>query len=192
MDERMDTFLLLLGFSAFGGIVGAAFGASAGALYWASGRTSGTAAGLAVERAIARVSRAEPTRGRRGAVVGAVDGFLFLGLTSLVSGFLMRRFGLVGGRVFLNIGLGGLALMCAAVALGILAYVLTRVGVQGLAVSLPLAVLAAFAGLLVAGWSGYMVGILGGLTLGTLILLVPMGSVRSPKGQETSGHDDRI
>lgn len=172
MDERTHTFLLLLGFSAYGGFLGAAFGASAGYVYWASGRASGTAVALAVARALARVAGSTPPRARQGAIVGAVDGFLFLGLTALIVGFLLHRFAEVGDHVFAMIGLGGLVLSVAALVLGVLAYCMARAGVRGLAISLPLAILSACAGLIVAGWAGYMVGIPGGLMLGTLILFI--------------------
>jgi hypothetical protein len=172
MDDRTELFLLLLGCGAFGGAVGAAFGALAGALYWGGGRAAGTAAGLAVARAVARVSRTEPTPAGRGALVGGVDGFLFLGVVGLVLGFLLRRFGQADVRILGVVALAGLVLTTAAVALGVLAYGLLRAGIQALAVSFAAGVLGASIGLGTAGWAGFLAGGLGGVALGTLLFLL--------------------
>jgi hypothetical protein len=172
MDERTETFLVLLGCGAFGAVVGALFGACAGALYWSGGRAAGTAAGLAVARAVARVSRNEPTLAGRGALVGGVDGFLFLGGVALGVGFLLRRFGQVDRDILGVIALAGLGLMVAAIALGVLAYGLLRAGIHALALSFAAAIVGAGVGLKAAGWPGFLAGCLGGVAVGPAFSLL--------------------
>jgi hypothetical protein len=196
VDERTETFLLLLGCGAFGGLLGAAFGAIAGALSWGGGRAAGTAAGLAVARAVARVSRTEPTRVGRGALVGAVDGFLFLGLVALGVGFLLHRFGQVDGHILGVLALTGLVLTVAAAALGALAYALLRAGIQALSVSFAAGILGACVGLGLAGWAGFLAGGLGGVALGPLVFLHrtpprrPGPSAEDSPDKQTGAHRD--
>ena len=86
MDNRFEAFLWILGSASFFGALGAAFGAISGAIAWKNGRTSGTGLGLRTAEAFARISECELTPGRKGALVGAVDGFLFLATLGLLVG----------------------------------------------------------------------------------------------------------
>jgi hypothetical protein len=188
MDDRTETFLLLLSCAVSGGTLGAALGAASGALSWSGGRAAGTALALAVARAVTRVSQVKPTPTGRGALVGAVDGFLFLGLVALGAGFLLRRFGQVPMRVFGVIALASLVLTTAAVALGLLAYALLRAGIHALAWAFAAAIVGSALGVRVAGWPGFLAGGLGGFALATLVFLL-VGSLRS--GAPRTGMPDK-
>src|SRR4051812_42807356 len=86
MDDRFQAFLWILGSAAFFGALGAAFGAVSGALAWRTGKTSGTSVGLGVAETFARVAERDLSPGRKGALVGAVDGFLFLATLGVLVG----------------------------------------------------------------------------------------------------------
>jgi hypothetical protein len=190
MDDRTETFVLLLSCAVSGGALGAALGAVAGALSWSGGRAAGTGLALAVARAVTRVSRVKPTPTGRGALVGAVDGFLFLGLVALGVGFLLRRFGQVPMRVFGVIALAGLILTTAAVVLGLLAYALLRTGIHTLAWACTAAVIGATLGLRAGGWPGFLAGGLGGFALTTFGFLL-VGSLR-PGGTRSGAPDKEV
>src|SRR5690242_1781154 len=93
MDERLRAFLWLLGSAGAGGALGAAFGAAAGALYWRSGGASGTRLALWVVERIGRFADRDFSRPTKGALVGGVDGFLFLGVLATLFGAVAVRGG---------------------------------------------------------------------------------------------------
>src|SRR4051794_17999579 len=86
MDERVRLFAWIAGSGGFFGLLGAGFGAVTGLVYWRSGRAAGTAVGLRVARAFERVEGQELSRSSRGAIVGAVDGFLFMAVLGVLLG----------------------------------------------------------------------------------------------------------
>src|SRR5262245_1418830 len=121
MDDRLEAFLWILGSAGFFGALGAAFGALSGALAWRSGRTSGTGLGLAAAEAFARVAEKELTPGRKGALVGAVDGFLFLTAFGLLIGSVAAYRVQPPSKLLAPLAWSGLALGGTAVFFGLLA-----------------------------------------------------------------------
>jgi hypothetical protein len=171
MDEGLWTFALTLGCGAFGALLGAAFGATAGAVYWREGRAAGTALGLRVARAFERVAGRELSPGGRGALVGATDGFVFLGVAGVALGAVVARSG-GAGDVLAPVALGAALLAATAAALGLLAYGLGRAGVWALAAACLGAAVGGAAGKLLAGWSGLFAGCVGGFLLGNVAVLL--------------------
>ncbi len=172
MDERLRAFAWILGSGCGGGALGAVFGALAGALYWRSGRSSGTRLALGVAEAFRRLSAREMSRPAQGALVGGVDGCLFLGLVGTVVGAAAVYGGGVPGEVLRGALFLALFLVGGAAFFGVLAYTLTRAGVTAL---LPVAlggVLGAALGWRLGGPGGLLVGGVSGIVAGNVIGLL--------------------
>jgi hypothetical protein len=168
MDDRLQTFLWVLGSGGFFAALGAAFGAVSGALCWTSGRTAGTAIGLRFADAFARVSDREMTRGHRGALVGAADGFFFLGLLgALVGAFAVYRVH-PPSQLMMPLAWGGLALGGGAIAFGLLAMAIVRNGIWAVACLGVAGLVGALAGWRLGRDNGLMIGAIAGVVLGTL------------------------
>ena len=168
MDERVRVFLWLLGWGCGGAVLGAAFGALAGALYWRSGRASGTRLALHVAETFGRLAGRELSPGAKGGLVGALDGFLFLGVVGTVVGAVLLRGG-APVEVLRPALLLAMLLIAGAAFFGVLAYTLTRAGVRALApVSLG-GILGALLGQYVSGTGGLLFGSVLGLVVGNLL-----------------------
>ena len=186
MDERLRTFLLILGSGSFLGLLGALFGAVAGACYWRSGKAAGSAAALGVARAFDRAAGRRASRLARGLLVGAVDGFLFLGVLGVAAGAVLAYGGLARVEVLTPLSLGAVLTVLAAIGFGLLAYGLARAGVRALAGVFAGAVLGGFVGLFVASWTGLLFGCVLGLLGGNAAaLLTPRRPV--PPDEEIGG-----
>jgi hypothetical protein len=187
MDERVRTFLLLLGSGAFLGLLGALFGAITGAVYWCSGRAAGTAAGLGVARAFDRASGRRASRLARGLMIGAVDGFLFLGVLGVALGVVLVRGGYARGEVLLPLALAALLIVLGAVGFGLLAYGLARAGVRSLAIVFVGAGLGCFSGFYLDGWTGLLTGCLLGVLFGNVasLLILPRRSAVLPEDSDS-------
>ncbi len=178
MDDRLRVFAVVLGSGGFCAVLGGAFGAVTGATYWGSGKAAGTVFGLSVARALA--GGRELSRKAHGAIVGAIDGALFLGLLGAAAGaFLAHARHDEGG--YLALAAAGLAFLVAlAVLFGALAYAVVRAGVYavvglfagGLSGGLLGGWAAAWIGTYNAGRFGWLigasVGVLAGTSLGAL------------------------
>jgi hypothetical protein len=171
MDERMRAFAWILGSGCGGGALGAVFGALAGALYWRSGRSSGTRLAQGIAETFTRLAGREMSRPAHGALVGAVDGCLFLGVVGTILG-VVAVYGGAPDEVLRPALLLALFLIGAATFFGVLAYTLTHAGVGAL---LPVAVggvLGAALGWGLAGAGGLLVGAVLGIVLGNVIGLL--------------------
>jgi hypothetical protein len=184
MDAQLRTFAWLVGSGAFLALVGGVFGAVSGATYWRSDRSSGTVFGLTVARAFARAGGGEMSRGTQGAIVGAVDGIVFLGITGTVVGALLASRGGRADTTFLVPAAGAVVALAASAALfGLLAYSMIRVGVWSVAAVFVAGTLGAAGGAYLHGLTGLFLGAVGGLFVGTgLGLLVLRYVSRSPFG----------
>jgi hypothetical protein len=172
MDARLSAFAWILASGCFGAVVGTLFGAVAGALYWRSGRASGTRLSLGFAETVRRFAGREFSRPAKGALIGAVDGFLFLGGVGTVVGALA----VYGGRppadllwpaMYLTLLLVGLAAF-----FGLLAYTLTRAGVRGLAPVACGGVLGAALGWSQGGVGGLLYGAIAGIAVGNVLGLL--------------------
>jgi hypothetical protein len=124
MDDWVRPFLWTLAGGGFFALLGGAFGALTGALAWASGRAGGTALGLAVARAFDRAAGGELSRVGKGALAGAADGLVFLGVAGTLLGFVCARSGRGAWDSLVPAMLAGLRLAGGAVCFGGLAYFL--------------------------------------------------------------------
>jgi hypothetical protein len=165
----MQLFLWVLGSGGFFAALGAVFGALSGGLYWKSGRVCGTSAGLRFAEAFARFSEREMSPARKGALVGAADGFLFLGLVGALLGAVAVYRVHPPSQLMLPVAWSGLALGGGAVAFGLLALAIIRNGLRAVACLGIVGVLGAFLGWWLGRDNGLMIGALSGVVAGTLV-----------------------
>jgi len=172
MDDRLRIFLWIAGSGVFGGLLGGLFGAVAGLVYWRSGKASGTFFGLTMARAVARASERELSPGMRGAIVGAIDGVLFLGILGTIGGaWLALRVPGASIQSAVTLGLAVAGLVAGAAGFGLLAYTLVQTGVWGLAWVFAASMAGAVSGFSLAGASGLLGGLVAGILLGNLAAL---------------------
>jgi hypothetical protein len=169
VDDRLRAFWQVFASGAFFGVLGAAFGALVGHLSWTRGRPAGSAAGLAVARALARVSEREATPGRSGLVVGAVDGFLFLGLLGTVFGLLITARGSADWAVLSRPAVGALLLTGGAVFFGGLALAIIHAGGKAVIGVFAGGMVGAVSGAFFARADGIIIGAVGGVLAGTVL-----------------------
>jgi hypothetical protein len=129
MDDKLQAFACVVASGSFGAVLGCLFGALAGGLYWKSGRASGTILGAEVARAFARAARTELTRVQKGALIGATDGIVFLGVCGTVAGAVLVYTGHAQWEVVRPVGLIAASLVGAAAFFGALAYAILYAGV---------------------------------------------------------------
>jgi hypothetical protein len=175
MDDRLRVFAVVLGSGGFCAVLGGLFGALTGATYWGSGKAAGTVFGLRVARALA--AGRELPRKAHGAIVGAIDGMIFLGAVGSLAGAFLAHRGPDEGP-FLVPAAAGLAFLVTLAALfGTLAYAVVRAGVYGVvglfAGGIGGALLGAAAagviGTSAAGYFGWLIGAVLGVFAGTLL-----------------------
>jgi hypothetical protein len=171
MDEKLHILGWIAGSGGFFAVLGSAFGALAGGLYARSGRRAGTGLGLGVAQALARAGGKELSPTAQGAIVGAVDGFLFLGVLGSLAGAVAAYSGRARLEMVRPVMLGALLLVGGAGFFGGLAYSVTRAGVRGLAAACGCAAVGAFAGFYLAGSHGLLIGIIAGVVAGNLFSL---------------------
>ncbi len=167
MDEKLRLLAWIIGGGGLFGLLGAGFGALAGGLHGQAGRASGTALALRIVRSLLGTDDEDHPSSGRGAIVGAVDGFLFL----FVIGTLLGALGARAGLALSTAGLLVLAVLClvaGALFFGGLALAMSRSGMPGMASLFGGATAGGVLGYYLAAVSGLMVGVLGGATLGTL------------------------
>ena len=169
MDERLLAFAWILGSGCFGAVLGGVFGALAGALYWRSGRASGTRLGLRLAETFGRFAGREPSPTTKGGLVGAVDGFLFLGTVGTVLGAAAVYVGRTSNDLVRPALWLALLLVGGAAFFGVLAYTLTRAGVRALAGVCICGIVGAALGSYVAGLGGLLCGCLVGVVIGNAI-----------------------
>jgi hypothetical protein len=128
MDERLRISLWVVGGGGLGAVLGGAFGGLTGALYAQNGGTAGTGFGRSVADAFARGAEEEPSPVRQGAITGAADGVLFLGIVGIVTGACVAIIGGAHPRWLGVAALGSFFLVGGAALFGVLAYGMTRNG----------------------------------------------------------------
>ncbi|HEY7154114.1 MAG TPA: hypothetical protein VH575_09180 [Gemmataceae bacterium] len=172
MDERLRIFLWMVSGGGLGAVLGGAFGGLTGALYAQSGGAAGTALGRRVADAFARAGERELSLVRWAAIVGAADGFLFLGVVGIVTGILVATIGRADPRWLGAAALGSTLLVGGAAFFGMLAYSIVRCGVWAVlyasAGGLLGAILASFA----MGVDNCLFGAIPGLFAGLMLSLV--------------------
>lgn len=168
MDDRQRFFWELLAGSAFFAFLGAGFGSVVGAITWRGGRAAGTPLGLRVARACGK----ELSPGAHGAIVGGVDGFVFLGILGLLFGAVGAVNGQPGGAVIHPAGTTLLALALAAIFFGLLASGMLKAGPRAVVSIFASVLLCAYLGASLRGTDGLLPGALLGIVVGTLAALL--------------------
>jgi hypothetical protein len=185
MDDRLRIFLWILGGGGTFGLLGSVFGGLAGFLAWRSGRAAGTTLGLGVARAFARAARREHSPGQQGAIVGAVDGLLFLGVLGGLFGLWGAFRGDPPWQILAPAAVFAV-LMAAAVFFGVLAYGAIRVRGWALAAQVGGCVVGALIGNDLAELPGMLGGaVVGGIVAGLLVLAARPYSPQNPSEPET-------
>jgi hypothetical protein len=173
MDDRLRVFAVVLASGGFCAVLGGLFGAVTGATYWGSGKAAGTVFGLSVARALA--GGQELSRKAHGAIVGAVDGILFLGVLGTLAGAFLAQTRHDEGEFLAPAAAGLVFLVVLAVVFGALAYAVVRAGVYaivglfagGFTGGLLGAWAAALIGTYSAGRFGWLIGAVAGVLAGT-------------------------
>jgi hypothetical protein len=168
MDDRVRIFLCALGGAGLFGLLGALFGAIAGAWPRAEGRAAGGAVGLWVTQALERVRRSPLPEVTAAAVVGGVDGAIFLGVLGCLLGGVVGWAGEAHTHLLFDVGLGAAVLVALALGFGCIAHGLTRGGVRSFGVLFLVIILCGTIGGGLAGVAGVFIGALVGMALGAL------------------------
>jgi hypothetical protein len=130
MDDRLALFAwTLVGAGGFA-VLGSLFGAVAGGMAWRHGNATGSIVGGWVVRVITRVTERELSPVQRGAIGGAVDGFVFLGVVGTLFGLAVGFSGRLPGEWIVPALVLTGCLLAAAAFFGLLAYALIESGVQ--------------------------------------------------------------
>jgi hypothetical protein len=168
MDETSHRLFWILGGGGFGAALGGVFGAAAGATYWSSGRTAGTAFGQRVATAFDNAGEQELSRTTRGAIVGATDGFLFLGVVGIMVGVFFASVGQANEALFIPLVITSSILALAAAFFGMLAYAMVRNGVWAVIGLFFGALTGAILSALALGVDRFLLGVVPGMAVGTL------------------------
>lgn len=172
MDDRWRIYLWIIGSGGFGAILGTVFGALSGAIYWSSGRTSGTSLGIRLVQSFRRAGQDDLSHTKQGALVGAVDGFVFLGVLGSLAGWFFVWRGWTPGFVLGTVGVTLLGLAAGAAAFGMLGYTLILTGIRGISLVCLGSLSGAILGFRLAALSGLMLGLGIGFMIGTILGLV--------------------
>ena len=169
MDERLRTFVWILGSGCFGAALGILFGGLAGLLYWRSGKASGSRLAHRLIAAFVRLSRRDLSHTAKGGLVGAVDGFLFLGTVGTILGAITILGGGVPGEMIRPALWLSLLLVGGATFFGMFAYTLTHAGVRALAPVAVAGVIGAALGSFLGGLGGLLLGVVLGMVAGNVV-----------------------
>jgi hypothetical protein len=168
MNEPLAVFGWTLAAALAFGLLGAGFGALAGYVRARDGAASGTVLGRRISDALGKLVERPLTDTARGALVGAVDGFLFLAALGAILGLVVSKRQPAPGRLLLpffgiTAGLVVSAALFGCLALGIIRRKLAAVAG------------ASFGGMMGAIFAARWVGVahivpgaVGGIVLGTL------------------------
>jgi len=126
MDEPLILFAWTLGGTIAFGTLGALFGGLSGWLSWRGGSASGSVLGRRIADALARLIEKELTDSQRGALIGAADGGLFLGLVGTLVGLVAAGSGHAPESWLVPLFFITLSLVLGAILFGVLALGLIR------------------------------------------------------------------
>jgi hypothetical protein len=172
MDDRLRICLWMVGSGGFGSVLGSFFGALAAGLLCAwSGHAAGTRLARQVVDNFLQSGAHQPSPVRRAALIGAADGFFFLGILGLIAGALLGASGWSSERLVAMVwplALDGLFLVGGAILFGLLAYTLTHHGPALLYITAGGLVGSFLAGRLL-GWDNSPIGVVPGLCIGLFL-----------------------
>jgi hypothetical protein len=168
MDERVRIFLCALAGAVLFALLGGVFGAAAGAWQRAGDRASGGAIGIWVAQALERARRSPLPELTAAAVVGGVDGALFLGVLGCLFGGAVGLAGEAHTHLLFDVALRVVGLVATTLGFATIAHGLTRAGVRWFGVFFLVIILCGAVGGGVAGVVGVFVGALVGMALGAI------------------------
>jgi hypothetical protein len=169
MDDRLRICLWMVGGGGLGAALGGVFGAVAAAQLYARCReVAGTQLARRVVESFLRSGEHPPSRLGLATLVGAADGFFFLGSLGLVGGALLGTSGRAADEFLVPIVLGSVLLVGGAILFGVLAYALTH-HAAALVYAAAGAGSGSFLAALLLGADYSLVGLVPGLCLGLLL-----------------------
>lgn len=168
MDERLRICLWLVSGGCLGIVLGGVFGGLTGVLTVRDGRAAGTGFGRRVADAFARTAQQEASPVRQGAITGAADGVLFLGIVGLVSGAFVAIVGDADPRWLPFAALASTLLVSLAAFFGVLAYAMSG-GVRTFGSILAGGLLGAYLAGFLLGADRLLLGVVPGLFVGLLL-----------------------
>lgn len=168
MDDRLRICLWMVGGGGFGGVLGGIFGALAAALYARSGGAAGTRLARNVVEIFLQSGERQPSPTIHAAIIGAVDGFFFLGIFGLVAGALLGMTVRNADDLLVPVISGSLLLFGGATLFGIAAYALTYYTAEFL-YGLTGGLLGCLLAVSLLGPSGVLPGFAAGLYLGLYV-----------------------
>jgi hypothetical protein len=167
MDEIWHHMAWIIGCGGCGAVLGMAFGAVTGAVHWGGGRAAGTFLGHRALEAFEAAGGREYSPRQRGALVGATDGFLFLGVLGTLLGVVFTYVAAPDAGVVIYLAIGGFLIALAAAFFGMLAYALVRNGVVAVIGLFVGGIGGAFTAAVLFGADHLMLGVVPGIVLGT-------------------------
>jgi hypothetical protein len=125
MDERLRICLWMVGGGIFGGVLGGIFGALAAALYARNGGAAGTRLARNVVENVLQTGERQASSTVHAALIGAADGFFFIGIFGLIAGALLGIVVRNADDSLVPVISGSLLLFGGAILFGTAAYALT-------------------------------------------------------------------
>jgi hypothetical protein len=168
MDDRVRIFLCSLGGTGLFGLLGGVFGAVVGAWPRSGGHAAGGAVGIWVTQALERARRSPLSDRTSAAVIGGVDGAIFLGILGCLFGGAVGWAGEAHTHLLLDVGLVAAALVALALGFGCIAHGLTRGGIRSFGVLFLVTILCSTVGGALGGVPGVFIGALVGMALGAV------------------------
>lgn len=169
MDERLWICLWMVGGGVLGGVLGAAFGALTGVVYAQNGGAAGTGLARRIVEPFLDTPEQQASSLRRAALIGAADGFLFLGIFGLVAGALLGVSGRATNELLVPAVVGSVFLVGGAAFFGGLAYGLARNGPWAAVWVFAVGLLGTFLAGLHLGADNCLFGTIPGLLVGLIL-----------------------
>jgi hypothetical protein len=168
MDERLRICLWLVSGCCLGIVLGGVFGALTGIWTVRDGRAAGTGFGRRVAESLARTARHEMSPLRLGALTGAADGVLFLGIVGLATSAFVAIVAGADLRWLPFAALAATLLVSLAAFFGVLAYAMNG-GVRTIGTILAGGLLGAYLAGFLLGADRLLLGVVPGLFVGLLL-----------------------
>jgi hypothetical protein len=167
MDDRLRICLWMVGGGGLGSLLGGAFGGLTGALFAQDGRAAGTGLGRRVADAFTADAEHPLSPIRRGALVGAIDGTVFLGVLGLVGGILLGLSRRATHELLVPAVVGSAILVGGAACFGMLAYAMSS-GPRAFGGIILGGLVGAFVAALTLGVNHVLFGVVPGFFVGLL------------------------
>jgi hypothetical protein len=169
MEDRLRIFLWLATGGGLGALLGGVFGGVVGAIHALAGRSTGTRFGRTIAHDLGRLAEEEPSAVRQGAITGAADGLLFLGLAGMVGGLAIAVIGKADlGHLGIVAG-GSVLLVGLALLFGLMAQGITRRGIEGVLSLFVGGLLGSLVAGLLLGAEHCLIGTVPGLLVGLFL-----------------------